>query len=403
MKDMAKKDILKSLLDISSFTSFVDNPDLISSLIIEECVLTARAEWGFIVLYDSNFAVNGFRITKAIKKRQEPLSISIDKLVRRLISEKGPKTLLDDRFWLRVPVARDFKTVIGGVPGDLLLCPIKKRGTLLGLAGLISKKGESAFSKRDKDSFSIICQEASIVIDNINLFRTKLQSEKMAAIGQAISGIAHYVKNILQGLTTGSDLFNLSIKDEDLVGIKQAWAIMDKNMKRISELVMDMLYYSSDRKLQKGPVDLEELLLDVAALLKPRLQERKISLTKTLEGIPAKILLNENGIHRSILNIIANSIDACDKKDSSIKIETKKDVSTKSLHILISDNGKGISEEDIKDIFNPFFTKDKRKGTGIGLAITKRMIEDHDGTIEVASQKGKGTSFKIALPIRTTP
>jgi len=402
-KAAAEKKVLKSLLDISSFTSFVENPDLILSLIIEECVLLTRGQWGIVLSYDKNLDLDTYQLTKVINPEEKSrISADLDKEIKGIISKNGQMGVLEEALWNKKEVQKTLKESISSNVKGLLLCPIKKKEQFLGLAIVVDKKEGGSFTKKDMENFSIICQEASIVIENINLFKAKLQSERMAAIGQTIAGISHYVKNILQGISAGSFLLNTGIEDKNMKSIIDSWGIVDKNTKRISDLVMDMLQYSKERKPEKQKTQPSALIKDVAELMASKLKERNIKLELSIKELPSSMMMNEKGIHRSLLNIIGNAIDACDKPDSLIRLEAMFEEASQVLKIIISDNGKGVPEEDLSKIFQPFYSKKKDKGTGLGMAITRKVLEEHDGSIKVKSELGKGTVFEISIPLVKT-
>jgi len=398
-KRSPEKRILKSLLDISNFTSFVENPGLILSLIIEKCVLLTGAEWGAIISYDSAFSLDDFQVTKVLsdKKRKE-MSALFDKKIKALADARGYDTLAGEAQWMKSEVKNIFKGILGKGAKDILMCPIHKKGRFLDIAIVVNKKSKKNFGKIDQKDLSIMCQEATMVVENINLFKEKLNSEKMAAIGQTIAGISHYVKNILQGVSTGSYLINIGIQDKELATVKEAWEVVSKNIGRISDLVMDMLYYSREKKTQMQEIDPKKLIEDVAQLIRPRAQEKKIRLNVSVKDLPSSVKANEKGVHRSILNLLSNAVDACDKKDSIVSLKAAFVRERDQIRITVSDNGKGMSKEDLKRIFQPFYTKQKSAGTGLGLAITKKVAEEHNGSIKVYSKPGKGTTFEVHLP-----
>ncbi|MBL7068562.1 MAG: GAF domain-containing sensor histidine kinase [Candidatus Omnitrophica bacterium] len=398
-KRSPEKRILKSLLDISNFTNFVENPGLILSLLIEKCVLLTEAEWGVIISYDSALSLDDIQVTKVLSdKKKSEMSSLLDKKIKTLVDARGYNAVLTEDLWMKDDTKKIFKGSLGKGVRDILLCPIEKKGRFLDIAIAVNKKSKADFKKIDQKNFSIMCREAAIVVENINLFKEKLNTERMAAIGQTIAGISHYVKNILQGISTGSYLINIGIKEKEISTVKEAWEVVSKNTDRISDLVMDMLYYSREKKPKMQDCEPKALIEDVAQLIRPKAEKKNIKLNVSVKNLPSYICANEKGIHRSILNLLSNAADACDKKNSLINLKAVFAQETGLIKISISDNGKGMSKEDLKRIFQPFYTKAKREGTGLGLAITKKVVEEHNGSIKVDSELGKGTTFEISLP-----
>jgi signal transduction histidine kinase len=396
---MEQKNILKSLIDISGFTNYVENPDLILSLIVEECVLATRAQWGVILTYDSHLGLDSFAISRNIGDEDKSCLVDLfDDKVRRVIEKSGKTEALNDDLWKAPGVRKTFFDCAGKGCKDIMLHPIARKDAFIGLIIIFNKKIEKkSFDAQDDIALDVICQEISIVLENLRLFKSKIQNERMAAVGQTMAGISHYVKNVLQGISAGSYLLNTGIEHKDISSVQKAWTVVDKNTKRISDLVMDMLYYSKEREAEKQRIDPAVLIKDVTELLKSRLDEKKIELKISMKHMPRAILADEKGMHRSILNLVINSIEACDKPDSAIELSAYGDKIGGSMKMVIADNGKGMDRQTCEKVFQPFFTS-KKQGTGLGLAITHKVIEEHGGTIKASSEPGKGTRFEITLP-----
>lgn len=376
--------LMKSLLDISNFINFVENPELILSLIVEESVILTRARWGAILTYDAKMNLDGSQITRL-------LSGSKKAKFRALFDMKIKEAM--DKFEKEDVIKARIKT------RPALISSIKKREALLGAVIVIDKKDGKDFSNEDMRNLSYLCREAAVVIENIDLIKAKLKTERLAAVGETMAGISHCIRNILAGISMASYLLDGGLKDDNLAVVKKAWAVVNKNTKRISDLVMDMLNYSKERKPTKEKMNPKVLIGDVLELVKSKLHEKNIRLITSLKGIPQFIKADEKGIHRSVLNIIGNAIDACDKPESVIEVKTVFDKPAKMLKIVISDNGKGIPEEDRQKLFSPFYSSKGQAGTGLGLAVTKKIIEEHGGSIKVTSEPNKGTSFEISIPV----
>jgi len=399
MKRTKEKKILKSLLDISGFISYVDSPELIISLLIEECVILSEASWGAILTYDRHSDQDSFHVTKNMSDSAKGMMSScLAAMVKDMFSEYGKSAALREGFWSERETEERVAGCLGVKTKGISVCPIIKKDDLIGLVVIVDKKAKGRFSPKDREALSIICHEASIVIENIRLFKDKLQNERLAAIGQTLSGISHCIKNILQGISSGSSLISAGIKTNDIDCVGKAWAVVEKNTKRISDLVMDMLYYSKDRKPALEKIDPGAVVDDVAELVRQMFRDRGIELKVAKGELPPSIMANEKGLHRSILNLVMNAADACDKKDSCVKIDASSDKAVKVMKISVTDNGKGMTRETLAKIFQPFYSE-KSKGTGLGLAITEKIINEHGGSIKVDSEPGKGTMFEIRLPI----
>jgi PAS domain S-box-containing protein len=231
-----------------------------------------------------------------------------------------------------------------------------------------------------------------------------IQSERMAAIGQTVAGLAHEIKNILHGFKGGSYIVNIGIDKGDPAKLKGGWDMIQKNIGRTSDLVMDLLSYSKERKPEYESCYPNDIIDDIIELLQETAADNNIVIDKALDGSIGIVSMDPRTIHRSLLNIVTNAIDACifdeapDKK-WKIHISSQRE-SDATIRFQVSDNGIGMNDEVQAQLFESFFSTKGHKGTGLGLLITKKLIEEHQGTIDVHSEPGEGTTFTIRLPFQ---
>jgi len=239
---------------------------------------------------------------------------------------------------------------------------------------------------------------AGIAVENAQLYKDKIQNERLAAMGQAISGLSHYIKNIVAAMDTSHAMVEKALAAEDLSVIDRVWKILRRSNQRISNLVLDMLAYSKDRKPDLQPCYINEVCKEAAELCHDRIRTKHGQLQLQLDPKLPRILADPQGIHRCLLNLLTNAIDALNEEEGKVKISTQKQGESEVL-ITVDDNGAGIPENIRKRIFDVFFSTKGSQGTGLGLAVTKKIIEEHGGNIEVQSSEGEGTKFVIRLPI----
>jgi two-component system, NtrC family, sensor kinase len=238
----------------------------------------------------------------------------------------------------------------------------------------------------------------SLVVYNNNktsefkFLKKLIQSEKLAALGALASNIAHEINNPLGGVMAYAQVIKDSVKSKqllsDLIDIEKACV-------RCQEIIKNLLDFSSDQTVVKREVtDLNDLINGTVSLLKSCFKNHQISI-----NIPEnlKIKCNRGQIQQAFFNIINNAIDAM-PDGGNIDINVKKNID--SVEVNIKDEGAGISQNDMKNIFDSFYTtKKKGKGTGLGLFVTNSIIKSHHGSIKAKSRLGIGTNFNIKLPI----
>jgi two-component system NtrC family sensor kinase len=218
-------------------------------------------------------------------------------------------------------------------------------------------------------------------------------------VGQTIATLSHHIKNILQGIRGGSFLIDEGLQDDDAEIVRKGWNIVEKNQEKISNLVMDMLSYSKDREPELVPANLNTLVADIVELMQARADESNVSIQCQLEDTLPTLLFDPESLHRAILNVVTNGIDACEQRpEGSVLLETSYDTGTGMAAVVITDNGPGIPHSEQENIFNLFESKKGARGTGLGLAVTRKILQEYNGTAEVTSDPGKGSRFTLAFP-----
>jgi len=254
------------------------------------------------------------------------------------------------------------------------------------------------------------------VTAKVALERQIQQSEKLAVIGQLAAGIAHQIGTPLNVISGSAEYLMMEMKgDTDKARELQ---VIIAQADRITSLIRQLLNFARPARLELGVVDVNELLRLVLRLIEPQISKEHIRITADLAEDLPPIAGDANQLEQAFLNIIVNAWQAMpDGGTLTIKTRGKgPGVSSLgcsgSLHpaytvsldayfveVSIADTGCGIPPENLSYIFSPFFsTKELGKGTGLGLAVSQRIIQDHQGTIEVESQLGQGTVFIIKLP-----
>ncbi|MCD6352910.1 MAG: response regulator, partial [Proteobacteria bacterium] len=175
-----------------------------------------------------------------------------------------------------------------------------------------------------------------------------VKSERLAAIGQTVAGLAHYIKNILSGLKGGTYIVNVGLDKKDMIKLKKGWEIIQQNISRISTLVMDLLTYSKDRKPEYKNCYPNEIAEEVCALMKTKANENNIEITQDFDKSIGEVFMDPVTLHRSLLNLVSNAIDACifeadPKKKFQIRVNTSLE-NDALMRFDIIDNGCGMSD-----------------------------------------------------------
>ncbi|HAS17943.1 MAG TPA: hypothetical protein DCR39_08690 [Nitrospiraceae bacterium] len=224
-----------------------------------------------------------------------------------------------------------------------------------------------------------------------------IQSEKLALVGKMSSSIAHELRNPL--VPIGGFARIIHKKLEEGSPIKKYAEIIIKEIDRLERLLHDLLYYTKEVKPVMQPSNLNEIINELIILYEDTFNERKIKVDARISPEIPLITLDPTQIKQSLMNLLYNAIQAM--PDGGILTIESRMEEREGIHyasVYIHDTGCGIPDEVMKRIFDPFYTT-KIHGLGLGLTLTKNIIELHGGEIEVKSEGGKGTTFKISLPI----
>ena len=281
-----------------------------------------------------------------------------------------------------------------------LCAPLKIRDETIGVMTVRANEVRE-FDDDEITVYETICKQVSIVIEKARMHTAQVEAEKLAAVAVSISGIAHYIKNILVTMRGGEYLVDAGLKRGNLEQTAEGWGVLKRSNRKISALVENMLNYYRDTQLHPRPVDLNSLLLDILHDLEDRAIERDTVLTPDLDLRLDLVELDPNAIQDVMMNLIANGIDAIPEgRKGAVRVQSRLLPDEDQVLIAVSDNGGGVAPEDRDKLFNLFFSTKGKQGTGIGLSASRKMILDHGGTIDFESESGEGTVFTVRLPLR---
>jgi signal transduction histidine kinase len=244
-----------------------------------------------------------------------------------------------------------------------------------------------------------IGHQTALAVEDTYYYRAMLQSEKLAAMGQTVTNIAHHIKNILQGIRGGGFVVEGGLQTKDCEAIAEGWDIVKRNQDRISGLVMDMLSYSKDRQPILESVSLRDIANEVVEMLGSRAVETGVSLQIDTPLDMDDVLIDAVGIHRALWNVITNGLDACMQVDDGI-VRVSLGQCEANQFIRVADRGVGIEPSQIDKIFAPFVSDKGGRGTGLGLAVSRKILREHGGDLTVSSVIGEGSTFELSVPMK---
>ncbi len=224
-----------------------------------------------------------------------------------------------------------------------------------------------------------------------------IRSERLAMVGEVVARVSHEIRNPLS--TIGGFARGLAKHPDDVARVSRNSTIIVAEVEKLETLLKEMLDFTSPRPPVLVPCDSNEILEALANVYRDELAERHVLLKLDLSRSLAPVLVDTHQLHRALLNLLQNGTQAMESNPAGEphRLSLRSWQEGSMVCIGVQDTGRGIEENVLERIFTPFFTT-KSRGTGLGLAVVKKIIDDHHGTIDVQTQPGRGTTFVISLP-----
>lgn len=274
--------------------------------------------------------------------------------------------------------------------------PVEGEGEVKELAHSFNRMIGDLRKSRDRvEDRSAKCEQA---YRSMQAAQKKLvQSEKLAAIGTLVAGIAHEINNPVGVIATRAECMLMEAREKGIEGhCADDLKVINRHAGRIAEITRSLLTFARQAPVDMAPVEINSVVEDTLFLVEKQFAKEGIRIERELSGKSPKVQGNENRLQHVLLNILNNARDAM-PEGGTITVSTVN--SDNVVEVIVKDSGQGIPEEALDNIFDPFFTtKDVGKGTGLGLAVSYGMIQDMGGVIDAESGPGGGTRFIVTLP-----
>ncbi|MBN1899855.1 FHA domain-containing protein [Candidatus Sumerlaeota bacterium] len=366
--------------------------DMLLSRLMDILFEVFQPDRGSILLYEKD---RNELVPRVIRPKDEDFKIS-NTILNHAVEKRISLLLGDASEDLRFASAR---SIVSQAIRSAICSPLVRHDRVLGVIYLDALSHKITYQKENLALLNIVAAHVAISIENAILIDEKVRAERLAAMGVAIAGISHYVKNIITGLVGSERLIDMGFQNKDMDLLKNAWGIQKRSTAKISNLVQDMLSYSKEREPLWELGNLNIILRDIYENQKERAQEAAVDLRLELDQNLPESHFDQKGIHDALLNIVNNAIEACSSVENAMVVLKSFQPDEKKVAVWVIDNGPGIPDDIKKKIFEPFFSTKGSKGTGLGLAVTRKTVEEHAGSLELDSGKGRGTIFKISLRI----
>ena len=240
--------------------------------------------------------------------------------------------------------------------------------------------------------------QAGMAIQNAVLYQAGLEAERLAAIGETTAALSHSIKNILQALRGGADVVDMGLKRNDTGQATKGWRIVERNLDKIFNLTMNLLAYSRPRLPKLEMMHPSRVIAECLELIAPMANARGVMAVADVERDVPAVPLDPDGLHQVLMNLLTNALDAV-KQDGLIRVACRYDPKDKAVFLEVIDNGSGIAPSMKPHLFQIFHSTKGNRGTGLGLAVAKKIVDEHSGSIAATSKPGEGTTFTLRLPV----
>ncbi len=279
-----------------------------------------------------------------------------------------------------------------------LCAPIIVRDNIMGVIYVDTTVATNTYAGEQLQLLTSIGFQTGLALEHTRLYQAGVKAERLAAAGETVAYISHGIKNILQSLQSAADMVDMGFDKGKLDKSKQGWVIIQRNLTKIQNLVLNMLAYSKVRQPHKLMTQVNHIIGEIIEMLHGQAEEKKVGLFTDLDDKLPPLAIDSDGIQQVLLNLVLNAMDAIVVGKGVITVKTSFDRLTNDVIITVSDNGMGIEANQMSGIFHAFQSSKGHGGTGLGLAVVKKVIEEHKGSVKVESNIDEGTSFIVRLP-----
>ena len=388
---------LAVLYETTAAVSSIDDPDELLGRIVELVVRTADADHGCAMVIDPDTKA---LLPKAARSQSGGGELVVSRTVVDHVLQANQGVLIgdagaDERF-------RGGASVMQHRLRGVICVPLKGRHETVGVLFLDTfGDGEGVPSRFTEDHLKLaaaVAHQAAIAIEETRHYRGLIQAERLAAVGQTIADLSHHIKNIMQGVRFGSDMVKAGLDGDDKELLTRGWRLVEKNQRRIDELILDMLSYSKDREPILEPADLGAIAADVLEVVRGRAGDSGVSLGVSAVELPP-VPCDGDAVHRAVLNVVGNAVEAvADVPDPKVLVTLEAHDGFAELRV--SDNGPGVPGDKRDDIFKPFVSTKGSRGTGLGLPSARKTLREHGGDLFVQPDTESGATFVFRLPLQ---
>ncbi|MBI3578010.1 MAG: GAF domain-containing protein [Ignavibacteriales bacterium] len=380
---------LQQLIEASKIINSTLDLDKLLGLILDAAVKSIEADRGTLYLVDSIKQELWSKVLQG--DNMVEIRLPVGKGIAGYVAQTGetiniPDAYNDPRFNPDIDKRTGYRT-----RNMLCMAMRNKDGKIIGVFQLLNKKG-SAFESGDEQFIDAFSSHASVAIENARLAQEMVSNERLSAVGRMASTIIHDIKNPMGTLRVYAQVMKKKSGNEEAAKLADEMIHQVDRFVNMTQEILDFSRGVSSMNIQE--VDFGEVMNSVLDFIEKDLTKNNVQLIRKAQ-FSGKVNLDQDKLVRVFYNIASNARDAM-PQGGSLTVATVAD--NGFVKIEFTDSGTGMPDEVKKRIFEPFMTYGKKHGTGLGMAIVKKVIDDHKGKIEIDSEMGKGTTIRMLLP-----
>lgn len=394
--------IVDALYRVYRLHESVTDLDGLLEALLEESQQVANAEASSLLLYDRALEELYFHMALGLtgdpSALKQGLRLKLGEGIAGRAAATGASINVEDARAVST-VSQEADQMSNFQTRSLLAVPLMDGDELLGVLELVNKEGGGRFSDFDQRVMEIFSAQAASAIGRARLIEENLRTERLAAVGEAVAGLSHYTKNIINGMLGSVELVDEGLHDNKQELLEAGWPILKRSVARLTHVVEDMLAFSKQREPLLEACDVRGLVEETAQSFRELFERQNVTLGVDIEGLAEgdRPWLDTRGLHRSLLNLLTNAGDAVPEAGGEIRMTVK--LAAEVLEVEVGDNGPGIPLESRHKVFDAFFSTKGSKGTGLGLAVTQKIISEHGGTIDIGQSDLGGACFRLRIPV----
>ena len=371
-------------------------PDLLNFIVITAAELLNSEASSLLLREDDvlRFEVAFGKKGTEVKKLIVPLGAGI----AGSVALSGKSTIVRKADTEGSGIFKDIDKKSGFTTRNLLCVPLRVKERIIGVVEVMNRRDKEGYNEDDISLLEGFANQAALAIERAQLVEKRIQAERLATVGRTVAGLAHCIKNITNALKGGEYIVDKAFRDNNPELLKKGWEITKQGSGRIRRFVHDMLTISKKREPECSICYPHEVVSQVVEIIDEKAKEKNVKIETQFDEKIGQVKIDQKNIFRCLLNLVSNSLDACEEHKGIIKIETFNVKEKPLFGYRVIDNGHGISKENQKKLFHDFFSTKGSQGTGLGLSVTHTIIREHGGFIRCDSQLDKGTTFTIELP-----